>query len=117
MYIIVGRCGFESDIQEGRSDLIANAGIVIYQLKHHESKCYDISKLSSLMALLNSLNKKASFSIESDEAAIQRLRNEARQRLEGTATGGDDLVTVCRLVFDILRLQDKIYQDRHQISA
>jgi len=57
------------------------------------------------------------FDADSNEAIIRRLRAEAQQRLEAVPTGSEDIVTVCRLVFDILNLQDRINQDRHRISS
>lgn len=61
---------------------------------------------------LNGLNQAAKFEIESNEAQVLRLRAEARQRLETTPNGIDDLTAICRLIFDILSLQDRINLDR-----
>jgi hypothetical protein len=69
------------------------------------------------MTLLTALTQATSFEIESNEARIQRLRAEAKQRLDATPNGNNDLVAICRLIFDILNLQDKIIHDRHRISA
>lgn len=79
--------------------------------------CYDISNLSSQMTLLNALTTAASFDIESSESKIPRLRAEATDRLDAAANGNDDFVAFCRMIFDILRLQDKMNQDRNTISS
>ena len=69
------------------------------------------------MTLLTALTNEAEFAIESNETRIQHLRTEAAQRLEAAPTGNDDLVAVCRLILDILSLQDRISQDRQRIST
>jgi hypothetical protein len=96
---------------------MSEISIVIYQLPSEASKWYDINKLSTPMTPLNALANETKFQIESNEATIQRFRTETKQRLEGTPTGNDDLVTICRMIFDILSLQDKINRDRHRISS
>jgi hypothetical protein len=70
--------------------------------------------MASLHTVLTTL---ATFDAESNEDMIRRLQVEAKQHLEATPTGNEDLVAVCRLVFDILNLQDRISQDRHRISS
>jgi hypothetical protein len=50
------------------------------------------------------------------EALVRRLRAEAKQRLDAAPTGSEDIVAVCRMIFDILNLQDRINQDHHRIS-
>jgi len=57
------------------------------------------------------------FDLESNVAKLQRLRAEARQRLDAAQNGNNELVAICRLIFDILLLQDRINQDRRRISA
>ena len=57
------------------------------------------------------------FDLETGEAMIQDLRAEAGRRLDASPHGNDDLVAICRLIFDILNLQEQINQDRHRISG
>ena len=68
-------------------------------------------------SLRTALTTVAKFDVDSNEAMIRRLRAEAKQHLEAPSTSKDDLVAVCRLVFDILALQDNLNQDRHRISS
>ena len=70
-----------------------------------------------MASLRTALTTVAEFDVESNQAMICRLRAEAKQRLEAIPTGNEDILAVCRLVFDILALQDKINQDRHRISS
>lgn len=78
---------------------------------------YNNNHVSSHMTLLKALTNEAQFSIESYEIRIQHLRTEATKRLEAAPNDNGDLVTVGRMIFDILSLQDKINQDRHRISS
>lgn len=77
---------------------------------------FRIEGVSSHLTLLTALTNAAEFEIESGEARIQHLRAEAAKRLEAAPNGDDDFVAVCRLVFEILALQDRINQDRNRIS-
>lgn len=70
-----------------------------------------------MTSLHTALTEATSFDLESAEARIQRLRAEAEQRLDAAPNGNNDLMAICRLIFDILSLQDKISLDRHRISA
>jgi len=58
----------------------------------------------------------ASLDLEANEATIRSLRAEAKQRLEAVTTDDEDIEVACRLVFDILDLQDQINRDHHRIS-
>ena len=69
------------------------------------------------MTHLNALTTAPSSTIESSESRIQHLRADATKRLEAASYGNDDLVAVCRTIFDILALQDKISLERHRISS
>ena len=59
----------------------------------------------------------AEFDVESNEGMIRRLRDEAKKHLEAAPTNCEEIVTVCRLIFEVLRLQDRINEDRHRIAA
>jgi len=69
-----------------------------------------------MASLRTALATVGTFDVESNEAVICRLRAEAKQRLEEVSASNDDLVAVCRLVFDVLNLQDRINEGRHGIS-
>jgi hypothetical protein len=64
----------------------------------------------------SALTQATSFEIETNERLIRRLRADAKQQLDAASGDHDDLMTVCRLILDILTLQDRINQDRHRIS-
>jgi hypothetical protein len=69
-----------------------------------------------MTTLRTALTQTTKFDVESGEAVIQRLRAEACQRLDAAPNGHEDLVAVCRLIFDILNLPDRLNQDRNRIS-
>lgn len=70
-----------------------------------------------MTSLHTALTEATSFDLQSNESQMQRLRAEAKQRLDAAPNGNNDLMAICRLIFDILSLQDKISLDRHRISA
>ena len=70
-----------------------------------------------MTSLRTAITQATCFDLERNEALIERLRREAAQRLASAPNTSTDLLTICRLIFDILSLQDKINQDRQQISV
>jgi len=68
-------------------------------------------------SLRKSLPQQINYNLETAEARVQRLRAEAKERLEAVAPGRDEnLLAVCHLIFDILAVQDTISQERHLLS-
>ena len=67
--------------------------------------------------LRKSLPYEINFTLETAEATVQRLRSEAKERLDAIAPGRDEnLMAVCHLIFDILAAQDTISRERHRLS-
>lgn len=59
--------------------------------------------------LRNALRNEIRDNIECAEAEIQRLRTQAREILGATGPDErDELVSVCRSIFEILNLQDRL---------
>jgi hypothetical protein len=69
-----------------------------------------------MSSLRTARTKPATFDVVAREAKIHSLRVKARQRLEAVRTSSEDIVTVCRLIFEILNRQDRINSDRHPLS-
>lgn len=81
--------------------------------------CYSlIVSIFPVTPLRNALENDIKDNIESTEAEVQRLRSQARKHFEAIGPDQhDELVTVCRSIFEILNLQDRLNQERHRLSV
>jgi hypothetical protein len=70
-----------------------------------------------MTSLRAALTDATNFDLESNETRIQHLRAEAKRRLETASNADDGLAAICRLIFEILNLQDEINRDRYRIST
>jgi hypothetical protein len=56
---------------------------------------------------MTSRTQVANLDLEANEGKLRCLRAEAQQRLEAVTTNSEEIVAVCRLIFEILSIQDK----------